>query len=75
MGNRTWGIALLLTGLLGLGRVAEASCRDDTVWLRGDFGSARFSVAVADDNAERAQGLMHVKSMPASRGMLFVYDR
>ncbi len=75
MGNRTRGIALLLTGLLGLGSVAEASCRDDTVWLRGDFGSARFSVAVADDNAERAQGLMHVESMPASRGMLFVYDR
>ena len=30
---------------------------------------------VADDNAERSQGLMHVESMPQSAGMLFIYER
>ncbi len=34
----------------------------------------RFTVEVADDNAERRQGLMFRESMPASAGMLFVYD-
>lgn len=54
---------------------AEAEvCREDQVNLRGDWGSARFSVEVADDNQERAVGLMNRSSMPRSHGMLFVYD-
>lgn len=48
-------------------------CRDDQVLLRGDWGQARFSVEVADDAATRAQGLMHVETMPRASGMLFVY--
>ena len=32
------------------------------------------AVEVADDPAERAQGLMNRPSMPASGGMLFLYD-
>jgi uncharacterized membrane protein (UPF0127 family) len=52
---------------------AAAACREDTILLRGDFGKARFSVAVADDAETRAKGLMHVASMPPSHGMLFVY--
>ena len=32
-------------------------------------------VEVADDQAERAQGLMHRKSMSAGAGMLFVYQK
>ncbi len=55
--------------------VASAACRDDTVWIRGDFGEARFTVEVADDDGERALGLMHRPSLPASAGMLFVYPR
>ena len=53
---------------------ASAACRDDTVELRGDFGTARFTDALADDPDERAQGLMNVPSMPTSQGMLFLYD-
>lgn len=52
---------------------AEQQCRDDTVKLRGDGKSARFSIELADEPAERAKGLMFVKSMPQSAGMLFVY--
>ncbi|NNE79086.1 MAG: DUF192 domain-containing protein [Silicimonas sp.] len=51
-----------------------AGCSPDRVDLRGDWGQARFSVEVADDGAERSQGLMHRESLPRSAGMLFVYD-
>ncbi|SMX50595.1 DUF192 domain-containing protein [Maliponia aquimaris] len=52
---------------------AIGACRADTVYIRGDFGKARFTVDVARTAAERSQGLMNVESMPASKGMLFVY--
>lgn len=51
----------------------QGACRDDAVWLRGDFGQARFGVDIADTPQERARGLMFVEDMPRSRGMLFVY--
>jgi uncharacterized membrane protein (UPF0127 family) len=53
---------------------ASAACSETAVDLRGDFGTARFNVEIADDPAERAQGLMNRPSMPASAGMLFLYD-
>ncbi|MEO0401034.1 MAG: DUF192 domain-containing protein [Pseudomonadota bacterium] len=61
--------------LLAGARAVVAECSDDTVWIRGDFGEARFSVEIADDPDERAVGLMNRPSMPASAGMLFVYDQ
>ena len=54
---------------------AFASCAPDRVDLRGDWGAARFSVDVADNAQERAQGLMNVPSMATGAGMLFVYER
>ncbi len=54
---------------------AAASCSDDLLEMRGDFGSVRFRVAIADTPQERAQGLMHVPEMPRMSGMLFVYER
>jgi uncharacterized membrane protein (UPF0127 family) len=65
--------ATFTLGLLAAS-AASAACTDTAVDLRGDFGSARFNVEVADDPAERAQGLMNRPSMPASAGMLFLYD-
>ena len=59
---------------LGLSASAAlAACAEDTVWLRGDFGQARFAVEIADDEAERATGLMHREQMATAAGMLFVY--
>ncbi|MEC7765260.1 MAG: DUF192 domain-containing protein [Pseudomonadota bacterium] len=49
-------------------------CDEGQVDLRGDFGTARFSVDIADDDAERAQGLMFVESLPSGQGMLFIYE-
>ncbi len=54
--------------------MAGTACRDDTVFLRGEWGSARFTVEIADDFAERQQGLMHRRSMAVSNGMLFIYE-
>ncbi len=52
---------------------AIGDCRPDTIYVRGPFGKARFSVDVAKTADDRAQGLMNVDSMPTSKGMLFVY--
>ena len=54
--------------------MAAAACAPETVELRGPAGVSRFTVEVADEGAERAQGLMFRESMPRSAGMLFVYE-
>ncbi|MEM8538963.1 MAG: DUF192 domain-containing protein [Pseudomonadota bacterium] len=54
--------------------IASADCKPETVWIRGDFGQARFGVEIADDAEERATGLMNRPSMATSAGMLFVYE-
>lgn len=54
---------------------AAAACSEDRVEIRGEFGSVRFRVAVADTPETRAQGLMNVPEMPRMVGMLFVYER
>lgn len=50
------------------------SCADNRLDIRGPFGTARFSVEIADDAQERAQGLMNRPVLAASQGMLFLYD-
>ncbi|MDC0656593.1 DUF192 domain-containing protein [Leisingera sp. SS27] len=50
-------------------------CQSGRVDLRGSWGQTGFSVEIADDEQERAQGLMFRESMPRGAGMLFVYDR
>ena len=54
---------------------AQGACREDALWVRGDWGQARFSVEVADTVDERAQGLMNRPSMPTSAGMIFIYEK
>src|SRR5690606_41747146 len=36
---------------------------------------SRYTVEIADDNAERARGLMFRDEMAADHGMLFIHDR
>ncbi|MEW9920696.1 DUF192 domain-containing protein [Marimonas sp. MJW-29] len=54
---------------------AQDTCEPGTVILKGDWGAARFSVEVADDDSERAQGLMNREELALGAGMYFVYDR
>ena len=62
-------------GLAAMASPAIAACAEDEVVLKGDWGSARFSVEIADDPEEQRRGLMFRESMPRSAGKLFVYDR
>lgn len=82
MGNGVVARRALLSGAAALalcGRAfaqdTQAQCATDRVVIVGAFGKAAFNVDVANDDASRAQGLMHVPQMPLSTGMLFVYDR
>lgn len=78
MGRRGRAVMLaLLVGLLPLwpgASLAQPVCRADEVVLRWDGGTARFSVEIADDPGERAQGLMDRPRMARSAGMLFIYE-
>lgn len=66
--------SLLIASLFVFATQAHASCTDDRVDLRGTWGQAAFNVEVADEPAERSQGLMFRESMATSAGMLFVYE-
>ena len=53
---------------------AVADCAPDQLELRSPSGGVqRFSVELADDPDERAQGLMFRESLPMASGMLFVF--
>lgn len=64
-------IAILLSLVAG---AADARCSDAVADFRWDGGQARFTVEIADDEAERAQGLMYRERLASGAGMLFVYD-
>lgn len=61
--------------LLAAAAPAWAECNPNSVELKGAFGQARFDVELADDPAERGQGLMFRETLPRAAGMLFVYER
>ncbi|TYP81451.1 hypothetical protein BD830_105113 [Maritimibacter alkaliphilus HTCC2654] len=65
--------SVLLAACLA-GPLTAQTCDEAQVDLRGTFGTARFSVEIADDDAERAQGLMFRESLPSGQGMLFIYE-
>jgi len=73
MGKRGSRFIFALIAAAIFGGAAFADCSDTHVDLRGAWGSARFTVEIADDAAERARGLMNREVMPLSAGMLFVY--
>lgn len=69
-----FGPALVL-GLSLWVQAVGAVCAPDSVELRSVSGEVmRFSVELADDEAERAVGLMNRDRMATSSGMLFAYS-
>ena len=58
--------------LLPLALLLLGGCASGT-WV--ELGGQRYSVEIADDDAERARGLMFRDTMPADHGMLFVHER
>ncbi len=67
-------LLLLALSALPARTEAEEGCRDDALFVRGDWGVARFRVEVADTPEARERGLMFREHLGASEGMLFVYD-
>ena len=62
------GLALIFGSAVG------ATCAPDTVELRWDGGSARFTVELADTPQLREAGLMNRDHMASSAAMLFAYQ-
>lgn len=50
-----------------------AGCANAGSWV--EVGGERFTVEIADDDAERARGLMFRDQLDAGTGMLFIHDR
>ncbi len=67
-------VVTLFVLMFGSAAIAN-ECRENEVFLGGDWGQARFTVELAQTRAERNKGLMHREFMPKSAGMLFVYPR
>lgn len=71
-------VAPVLALILGLGLPLSAqaeTCRPERIELRGSWGQTSFHIEIADDEAERARGLMFRESLPRGAGMLFVYPK
>ena len=66
-----WLGPLVLSALVS--NFAVAGCSEARVALRGDWGTVRFEVEVADTATERSVGLMHRDHLAARSGMLFIY--
>jgi uncharacterized membrane protein (UPF0127 family) len=63
---------LCALGLAAISLTACASVAKDSAWV--ELKGKRFSVEVADDEAERERGLMFRDDMAADHGMLFIHD-
>ncbi|MEM7499290.1 MAG: DUF192 domain-containing protein [Pseudomonadota bacterium] len=69
-------LAALLAALPGAradGADAKPPCRPDSVILETDAGAVRYTVEIADEPAEHAQGLMFREEMAEDAGMLFLF--
>jgi uncharacterized membrane protein (UPF0127 family) len=70
-------IRWLVLGLLGLFVAAGSvwSAGQQTLEIASKSGVHVFSVELADNDAERAKGLMYRKELPEGQGMLFDFHR
>ena len=76
MGERCKALRTVMLAALfsvAAGTALLANCRVNEIDLRGPWGQANFSVEIADDERERAIGLMHRQSLAKGSGMLFAY--
>ena len=74
--NRAAGAALALALLLAWAgpSAADIACAPDRAIFQTDDGPVAFQVELADDEGERARGLMFRRELDRGTGMLFIYD-
>lgn len=65
---------LILVGWASAAVADGPTCTADQVVFRTPGGPVSVSVEIADDEAERARGLMYRRDLPEDNGMLFIYD-
>ena len=58
--------------IVGCGLLLAGCASGSDLWV--EVGGARYAVEIADDDAERARGLMFRDRMAADRGMLFIHE-
>lgn len=68
------GLSAAVISVLPAVALSDQACDPETVYLKGDWGSAQFRVELADDPQEQAQGLMHRTELASGAGMYFIYD-
>ena len=69
-------LALLWSGLTtAQDSLDEAFAQDVLIVHASNHACYRLDVYIAATNEQRSRGLMHVRSLPESTGMLFLYDR
>ena len=76
---KRWIVAAAI-GALACAAVADDEldkrfARDVLIIEASAHGCHRFDIYVAADNAQKSRGLMFVRELPATTGMLFIYDR
>ena len=69
------GWAALVLALLLAPLLAWAQAFEPLTIVTGSGARHQFQVEVARNHAERAQGLMYRRSLPADRGMLFDFEK
>jgi uncharacterized membrane protein (UPF0127 family) len=68
------GVVLLATPSVADEELDRLFTKDVLVVEASDFGCFRFDVYLALTDAQRSRGLMFVRELPATTGMLFVYE-
>ena len=68
-----WFPSVIRSAVLGSCLLAAGCASGSDLWV--ELGGSRYTVEIADDNAERARGLMFRDEMAADHGMLFIHDR
>lgn len=64
---------LLTIGLLLTVGLAGCATAQQEAWV--ELAGTRYTVEIADDDGERAKGLMFRDSLGEARGMLFIHER
>ena len=71
---------LILLALLQAGIAASEDDLDEAfdqgvmIIHASEHACYRFDIYIAENDTQRARGLMHVRSLPESKGMIFIYD-
>lgn len=55
--------------------LGEAFSKDVLIIEASAYACHRFDIYLAVNNSQRARGLMHVRNLAATSGMLFIYER